>query len=108
MSSDREYGGNQEKRVRHDSHVGHSKELRGVVAIPVGQGLHTDYANGVPPLESLIVDVGLLPAQVEKLVRVGDLTRCPSDLSLKFRAVGQLREDVTLISETSIPVRNAP
>ena len=46
--------------------------------------------------------------RAEIFVRVGDLTRCPSDLSLKFRAVGQLREDVTLISETSIPVRNAP
>lgn len=46
--------------------------------------------------------------RAEIFVRVGDLTRCPSDLSLKFRAVGQLREDVTLISETSIPVRNVP
>ena len=41
-------------------------------------------------------------------VRVGDLAGCPSNLSIQFRAVGQLHEDVTVISETTVSVRRTP
>ena len=46
--------------------------------------------------------------RAEVLVRVGDSARCPPDLSFKFRAVGQLREDVKVISEVSVSVRIEP
>jgi hypothetical protein len=51
--------------------------------------------------------VRIKPGQTraEVSVRISDSASCPPDLLFKFRAVGQLREDVTVISEASMPVR---
>ncbi len=43
--------------------------------------------------------------RAEVAVRIDDSASCPPDLFLKFRAVGQLREDVTVISEAVVPVQ---
>ncbi len=47
-------------------------------------------------------------SRAEVSIRIGDSAHCPTDRSLKFRAVGQLREDVTVISEVAVPVRIEP
>ncbi len=44
--------------------------------------------------------------RAEMVVRIDESANCPPDTSLRFRAVGQLREDVTVISETTIPIRD--
>ncbi|MBM3970148.1 MAG: hypothetical protein FJ302_09830 [Planctomycetes bacterium] len=46
--------------------------------------------------------------RTEMVIRIDDSANCLPDLSLRFRAVGQLREDVTVISEAAIPVRLEP
>ncbi len=46
--------------------------------------------------------------RAEVAVRIGASAKFPPDLSLKFRAVGQLREDVKVISEVAVPVRIEP
>ncbi len=46
--------------------------------------------------------------RAEVVVHASDSARCPPDLSFKFRAVGQLREDVKVISEVAVPVRFEP
>ena len=56
--------------------------------------------------ERVRIEPGQTRAEVS--VRIGDSARCPTDLSFKFRAVGQLREDVTVISEVAVPVRIEP
>lgn len=56
--------------------------------------------------ERVRIESGQTRAEVS--VRIGDSAQLPSDLSLKFRAVGQLREDVKVISETAVPVRFEP
>ena len=47
---------------------GSQKELPAVVAMPPGSA-----ADGVPAIEYLLVDTGLLPREVERQVHVGDL-----------------------------------
>ena len=56
--------------------------------------------------ERVRIEPGQTRAEVS--VRIGDSASLPSDLSFKFRAVGQLREEVTVISEVAIPVRIDP
>jgi hypothetical protein len=56
--------------------------------------------------ERVRIDAGQTRAEV--VVRIADSARCSPDLSLKFRAVGQLHEDVPVISEVTIPVRVEP
>ncbi|MBC7817021.1 MAG: hypothetical protein IAG10_09055 [Planctomycetaceae bacterium] len=56
--------------------------------------------------ERVRIEAGQTRAEV--LVRIADSARCSPDLSLKFRAIGQLREDVTVISEVAVPVRIEP
>ena len=56
--------------------------------------------------ERVRIEAGQTRAEV--LVRIADSARCSPDLSLKFRAVGQLREEVTVISEVAVPVRIEP
>jgi putative aminopeptidase FrvX len=48
------------------------RDLPGVIAQPPSHLLPPDVKNGAVPLKYLLVDVGLLPRQVERLVRVGD------------------------------------
>jgi endoglucanase len=47
--------------------------LPGVVVQPPTRLLPPELRDGVVPIEHLLVDTGLLPRQVEQLVRVGDL-----------------------------------
>ena len=54
--------------------------------------------------ERVRIEPGQTRADVS--VRIADSASYPPDLSLRFRAVGQLREDVTVISETVVPIRN--
>ena len=49
------------------------EDLPGVIAPSAGHLLPAHLSNGVVPLEYLLVDTGLLPEQVQQLVRVGDL-----------------------------------
>ena len=53
--------------------TGAGKELPGVVVMPPARSLPKQAADEVIPLEHLLVDVGLTPAQVARLVRPGDL-----------------------------------
>lgn len=52
------------------------------------------------------IEAGQTRAKVA--VHIDDSASCPHDLALRFRAVGQLRDDVTVISETAVPVRLEP
>jgi endoglucanase len=49
------------------------EELPGVIAMPPARFLPDSVGTGVLPIEHLLVDTGLLPRDVEKKVRVGDL-----------------------------------
>jgi endoglucanase len=49
------------------------RDLPGVIVQPPSHLLPPDVRNDAVPLKYLLVDVGLLPRQVERLVRVGDL-----------------------------------
>ncbi len=53
--------------------------------------------------ERVRIEAGQTRAEVA--IRLGDSVNLPPDLSFKFRAVGQLREDVKVISEVAVPVR---
>jgi putative aminopeptidase FrvX len=50
-----------------------SEELPGVVVQPPGFLLPPDLGSGPVPLEHLLVDTGLLPSEVSRKARVGDL-----------------------------------
>ena len=56
--------------------------------------------------ERVRIEPGQTRAEVS--VHIADSASCPPDLSLRFRAVGQLREDVIVISEAVVPVRIEP
>lgn len=63
------------------------EELAGMIVQPPNHLLPADVGNDPVPLEYLLVDVGLLPRQVERLVRVGDLVsfaQPPLELSQDF------------------------
>ena len=49
------------------------KDLPGIIAQPPAHLLPPEDSKGPVPLEYLLVDVGLLPEEVERQVRVGDL-----------------------------------
>ena len=49
------------------------KDLPGIIAQPPAHLLPPENSSGPVPLEYLLVDVGLLPEEVERQVRVGDL-----------------------------------
>jgi len=57
----------------HATGAGAGRELPGVVVMPPGKSLPKGVADEVIPLQHLLVDTGLPPSQVEKLVWVGDL-----------------------------------
>lgn len=70
--------------VVHATGDGAKQELAGVIAMPHARLLPPDEGNGVVGIEYLSVDVGLLPAKVASLVRVGDLVSFgtePTELS---------------------------
>lgn len=65
------------------------EDLPGVIVQPPGHLLPPEIGNDPVPLEYLLVDVGLLPRQVERLVRVGDLVsfaQPPLELSQEYLA----------------------
>ncbi len=65
------------------------RELAGVVVQPPDHLLPDELAGKVVPLDHLFVDVGLLPSQVERLVRVGDrisFAQPPMELGKDFLA----------------------
>jgi tetrahedral aminopeptidase len=49
------------------------EELVGVIVMPSARLLPPSLGDGPIPLEHLVIDTGLLPKEVEKLVRVGDV-----------------------------------
>lgn len=53
--------------------TGSGKELPGVIAMPLARSLPESARSGVTAIEYLLVDTGLLPREVERQVRVGDL-----------------------------------
>ncbi len=56
--------------------------------------------------ERVRIEPGQTRAEIS--IRIDNSATGPPDLSLRFRAVGQLHEDVTVISEAVVPVRVAP
>ncbi len=56
--------------------------------------------------ERVRIEPGQTRAEIS--IRIDNSATGPPDLSLRFRAVGQLREDVTVISEAVVPVRVVP
>ena len=57
----------------HASGADGGQDLPGVVVQPPGRLLPPSVGDGPVPLDQLLVDVGLLPAQVNRLVQVGDI-----------------------------------
>ncbi|HSB00070.1 MAG TPA: hypothetical protein VLE49_05430 [Anaerolineales bacterium] len=53
--------------------TGSHKELPAVVVMPPRRFLPESAGDGVPALEHFLVDTGLLPREVERQIRVGDL-----------------------------------
>jgi endoglucanase len=53
--------------------TGSSKELPAIVALPPARFLPESAREGVTAIEYLLVDTGLLPREVKRYVRVGDL-----------------------------------
>ncbi|MBC8506146.1 MAG: M20/M25/M40 family metallo-hydrolase [Anaerolineales bacterium] len=52
----------------------HGREkIPGLIVQPPAHLLHPDIGNGPVPLENLLVDTGLLPNEVNRKVRIGDL-----------------------------------
>ena len=65
------------------------EQLPGVVVMPAAHLLPAEYAERSVPLEHLLVDTGLLPAQVQRLVRPGDLVsyaQPPLELGAEYLA----------------------
>jgi endoglucanase len=65
------------------------EDLPGVIVQPPGHLLPPEIGNDPVPLEYLLVDVGLLPRQVERLVHVGDLVsfaQPPLELNQEYLA----------------------
>jgi endoglucanase len=63
------------------------QELPGVIAAPPARLLPAAVGDGVVPIEYLLVDVGLSPANVQDLVQVGDLVSFGTeaiDMSAEF------------------------
>lgn len=55
------------------------EELDGIIVMPPSHCLPDDQKSGVVPIESLLVDVGLKPQLVEKLVHPGDIVSYNTD-----------------------------
>jgi putative aminopeptidase FrvX len=77
------------------------EELPGVIAPPAGHLLPPHLANGVVPLEYLLVDTGRLPEEVQQLVRVGDLV---SFAQLPIETAGETLVGHTLDNRASVAV----
>lgn len=65
------------------------EDLPAVIAQPAAHLLPAEYADKSVPIEYLLIDTGLLPSQVQRLVRVGDLVsyaQPPIELSPDYLA----------------------
>jgi endoglucanase len=58
---------------------GSEEDLPGVIGMPPARFLPESVGDKVPGIEYLLVDIGLLPREVEKRVRVGDLVSFASE-----------------------------
>ncbi len=80
------------------------QDLPGVIVQPPTTLLPNDVADEAVPLEYLLVDVGLLPRQVETLVRVGDLVsfaQPPIDLGSELLAGHSLDNRASVAAVTT-------
>jgi endoglucanase len=89
------------------------EDLPGVIVQPPGSLLPAEVAEKAVPLEYLMVDTGLLPRQVENLVRVGDLVsfaQAPLDLGSEFLAGHSLdnRASVAAVTHCLELLQNRP
>ncbi len=75
------------------------KELPAVVVLPPARFLPESAGDGVPAIEYLLVDTGLLPREVEKQVRVGDLVSFANE---PFELAGNVISGHTVDNRASI------
>jgi tetrahedral aminopeptidase len=89
------------------------EELPGVIVQPPAHMLPAAIGSDPVPLEYLLVDVGLLPRQVERLVRVGDLVsfaQSPIELSENYLAGHSLdnRASVAALTHCLMELQGRP
>jgi len=77
------------------------EDLPGVVASPERRLLPKHVTEGAVPLEYLLIDTGRLPAEVEKLVRIGDLVSFAQE---PFETVGETLVGHSLDNRASVAV----
>jgi len=78
---------------------GSAEELPAVIAMPPARFLPEGAGNGVMAIQHLLVDTGLLPREVERKVRVGDLVSFANE---PFELAGDLISGHTLDNRGSI------
>jgi putative aminopeptidase FrvX len=76
-----------------------SEELPAVVVMPPARFLPESVGNGVPGIEHLLVDTGLLPRDVARKVRVGDLVSFANE---PFELAGEVISGHTLDNRASV------
>ncbi len=79
------------------------QDLPGVIVQPSSHLLPPEVKNDAVPLKYLLVDVGLLPSQVERLVRVGDLisyAQTPFEMSDDILVGHSLDDRVSVLAVT--------
>jgi putative aminopeptidase FrvX len=77
------------------------QDLPGVIAPPTSRLLPPHISEGAVPLEYLLVDTGLLPDEVEHLVRIGDLV---SFAQAPFETAGETLVGHSLDNRASVAV----
>jgi endoglucanase len=76
-----------------------SEELPAVIVMPPARFLPESVGNGVPGIEHLLVDTGLLPRDVTRKVRVGDLVSFANE---PFELAGEVISGHTLDNRASV------
>jgi len=89
------------------------EDLQGIIVQPSPHLLPAEVENVPPPLEFLLVDVGLHPGQVERLVRVGDpvsYAQPPIEMDAEFLAGHSLdnRASVAALTNSLQILQNRP
>lgn len=80
-------------------HASSGDELPGVIAMPSAKLLPEEAGDGALKIQYLLVDTGLLPREVEKKVRVGDLV---SFANLPMDLAGEIISGHTLDNRASV------
>ena len=78
---------------------GSDEELPGVVVLPPARFLPESIGDGVPDIRHLMVDTGLLPRDVERKVRVGDLISFANE---PFELAGEIVSGHTVDNRASV------